>query len=335
MKDFQNKRITVAGLGRFGGGIEVTRWLAAQGRVLVTDREPAEKLADSMRLLDGLPIEFHLGGHDTSDFTNCDLVVTSPAIPPTNAYLQAARDAGIPITTEIRLFVDRCPAPVVGVTATKGKSTTSALVGAMLKTRYSVHVGGNIGGSLLSRLPEIRPDHLVVLELSSYMLEHLGSQQWSPHVGIVGMIGIDHVEWHGSAEAYVNAKRNLVRYMKPDDIAVLSEENEGSASFARHEGKGRSIRVKRPQAVRVGAKGFAQPAERAGGVCRGAGVGRGLGRRAAGRAGFPGVAAPASGGARSGWGAVGKRFDRDHSRGGGGGDAVLSSGNGDPDRRRI
>lgn len=234
MQDVKNKRVTVAGLGRFGGGIEVARWLVEQGaRVLVTDKEPLEKLLDSVKKLDGLPIEFRLGGHRAEDFCSCDLVVTSPAIPFTNEFLCAARDRGVPITTEIRLFVERCNAPVVGITATKGKSTTTALVGEMLKSRFNVHVGGNIGGSLLSKAPSIRPDDLVVLELSSYMLEHLGTQQWSPHVGIVGMIGVDHVEWHGSPEKYVNAKKNLVRFMKPDDIAVLSEENEGSSSFAR------------------------------------------------------------------------------------------------------
>ncbi len=234
MQDVKNKRVTVAGLGRFGGGIEVSRWLVEQGaRVLVTDKEPLEKLLDSVKKLDGLPIEFRLGGHRTEDFCSCDLVVTSPAIPFTNEFLRAARDRGVAITTEIRLFVERCNAPVVGITATKGKSTTTALVGEMLKSRYNVHVGGNIGGSLLSKAPSIGPDDLVVLELSSYMLEHLGTQHWSPHVGIVGMIGVDHVEWHGSPEKYVNAKKNLVRFMKPNDIAVLSEENEGSSSFAR------------------------------------------------------------------------------------------------------
>jgi UDP-N-acetylmuramoylalanine--D-glutamate ligase len=245
MKDVKNKRVTVVGLGRFGGGIEVSRWLCEQGAtVLVTDKEPADKLVDSLKRLDGLPIEFRLGGHRTEDFCACDLIVTSPAVPLSNEFLQAGRDRGVPITTEIRLFVERCNAPVVGITATKGKSTTTALVGEMLKSRYTVHVGGNIGGSLLSKCPSIQSEHLVVLELSSYMLEHLGTQQWSPHVGIVGMIGIDHVEWHGSPAAYVNAKKNLVRFMKPSDVAVLSEENEGSSAFA-HDTKAKVVRFGR------------------------------------------------------------------------------------------
>src|SRR5687768_7448806 len=105
MHEVRNKRVTVAGLGRFGGSIAATRWLIEQGaaRVVVTDRDPAEKLADSVAQLEGLPVELHLGGHRDEDFTAADLVVASPAIPPANPYLQMARAAGVPVTTEIRL----------------------------------------------------------------------------------------------------------------------------------------------------------------------------------------------------------------------------------------
>src|SRR5688572_22833548 len=159
MDDLKNKRVTVAGLGHFGGGIAVSRWLAQRGaNVLVTDSAPAEKLGDSIKQLDGLPIDFHLGGHRREDFTDADLVVTSPAIPPTNEHLVAARGAGVPITTEIRLFIERCPARIVGVTGTKGKSTTTKLLSLMLATRFKVWTGGNIGGSLLFDLPTISPN---------------------------------------------------------------------------------------------------------------------------------------------------------------------------------
>ncbi|WP_428939095.1 UDP-N-acetylmuramoyl-L-alanine--D-glutamate ligase [Fontivita pretiosa] len=234
MQEVRDKRVTVAGLGRFGGGIEVTRWLVAQGaRVLVTDKDTPENLAESLKKLEGLPIELRLGEHRVEDFTNCDLVVASPAIPPTNEYLAAARRAGVPVTTEIRLFIERCPGTIIGVTGTKGKSTTAKLTELMLSRRYKTWLGGNFGGSLLPRLPEMCKTDLVVLELSSYMLEHLRPMQWSPHVAIVTMITQDHVSWHGSFEAYLDAKKNIVRFQRPDDVAVLSEENELSASFAR------------------------------------------------------------------------------------------------------
>src|SRR3954471_9730777 len=103
MQPIRGKRITVAGVGRFGGGIAVSRWLVGQGAtVLVTDRDPADKLADSVKQLDGLPITFRLGEQREADFTETDLVVASPAIPPNNPLLQAAKAAGVPVTTEIR-----------------------------------------------------------------------------------------------------------------------------------------------------------------------------------------------------------------------------------------
>src|SRR5690349_13500976 len=129
MQEVKGKRVTVAGLGRFGGGTAVTRWLVEQGaRVLVTDRDPAEKLAASVAQLEGLPVEFRLGEQRVEDFTGAELVVASPAIPLTNEYLVAARGAGVPITTEIRLFIERCPATIVAVTGTKGKSTTTTML---------------------------------------------------------------------------------------------------------------------------------------------------------------------------------------------------------------
>jgi UDP-N-acetylmuramoylalanine--D-glutamate ligase len=198
----------------------------------VTDKESARDLADSVKQLAGLPIEFRLGEHRALDFTSADLVVISPAIPPTNELLLAARRAGVPVTLEIQLFIERCPAKILGVTATKGKSTTSSMLGAMLRQKHTVHVGGNIGGSLLSDLPRIRPDDLVVLELSSYMLEHLKPMRWSPHVAVVGMIGRDHLEWHGGAEAYVDAKKNLVRFQSEKDFAVLNGECPAACGFA-------------------------------------------------------------------------------------------------------
>jgi UDP-N-acetylmuramoylalanine--D-glutamate ligase len=235
VQELRDKRVTVAGLGRFGGGIAVARWLVEQGAtVLVTDQAPAEKLAESVAKLDGLPIQFRLGDQRESDFADADLVVASPAIPPASPYLAAARAAGVTVTTEIKLFVERCPATVVGVTGTKGKSTTTAMLGDILKGQFTTHVGGNIGRSLLADLGRIDKTHIVVLELSSYMLEYLGAMRWSPHIAVVTYIAADHLEWHGSAEAYVDAKRNLVRFQRPDDFLVVCGENPAAMAFASH-----------------------------------------------------------------------------------------------------
>ena len=234
MEDLKDKRVVVAGLGKFGGQIAAAKWLVAQrARVLVTDRSPAEKLKSSLEELHGLPIEFRLGEHRVEDFASADLIVASPAIPPHNSYLAAARQAGVPITTEIRLFIERCPTQtIVGVTGTKGKSTTTALLGRMLATKFTTHVGGNIGKPLLLDLERIKRDDVVVLELSSFMLEYLRDLQWSPHVAVVTMLSADHLDWHGSAEAYLDAKRLIVKHQEPGDIAVLAEGGEHTAELA-------------------------------------------------------------------------------------------------------
>ena len=228
------KKVTVIGLGRFGGGIAVSKWLVERGaHVLVTDEASEEALAQSMEQLKDRSIQFHLGGHQESDFTHADLIVASPAVPPKSRYLELARQHGIPITTEIRLFIERCPAPITGVTGTKGKSTTTALLGEMLKQKYTTHVGGNIGRSLLFDLPNIQSDHQVVLEISSFMLEYLQETHWSPHVAVVTMIAPDHLDRHGSLEHYIAAKSTLVEHQQPSDFAILNEECPQCMIFAR------------------------------------------------------------------------------------------------------
>jgi len=234
MQSLSGQRVTVAGLGHFGGNIAAAKWLVQQGaRVLVTDMAAEDRLADSLQQLADLPIEYRLGQHLEGDFTDTDLVVASPAIKPHNPYLLAAKNAGVPVTTEIRLFVERCPARVIGITGTKGKSTTTAMLGKILKNKFRTWVGGNNGVSLLAELPNITKGDLVVLELSSFMLHYLAQVQWSPHIALVTMLSVDHVDWHGTVEAYHDAKANLVRYQGVGDYAVLNEDDPGSAGLSR------------------------------------------------------------------------------------------------------
>src|SRR5690242_6417827 len=166
------------GLGHFGGGIAVTRWMAAQGaRVTVTDASPREKLAASLTEIKDIPAELNLGGHDPSCLNHCDLLVVSPAVPKDKSeFVVDARRRGIPISSEMNLFIERCPSrTVVGITGSAGKSTTTGMLGAMLDcwgeaSGIGTWLGGNIGRSLLSALPQIKPDHIVALELSSFQL---------------------------------------------------------------------------------------------------------------------------------------------------------------------
>jgi len=220
------------GLGRFGGGVGVSRFLVEQGaRVLVTDQADAAALADSLAALEGLPIEYRLGRHETPDFTHADLVVANPAVDPRrNVYLQAARRAGVPITSEIELLIERLPARrrTIGVTGTSGKSTVTAMIGHILRETLepdetgwppNVRVGGNIGGSLLGEVSRIEPHDWVVLELSSFMLEMIGD--WSPHIAVVTNVSPNHLDRHGTLDAYVAAKQTILRHQSHDDRAIL------------------------------------------------------------------------------------------------------------------
>ena len=224
MTEVKGRRVLVMGLGLFGGGCGAVRFLCRQGaQVTVTDLRQAEELAESLRDLEGLPVRYKLGGHDTEDFQNTDLVVANPAVPRSSPYLQAAEAAGVPVTTEICLFVSRCPSPIVGVTGTSGKTTTTSLIVEMLRRRDArTLVGGNIGGSLLDRLDEIAPDTPVVLELSSFQLDRLGDMAWSPHVAVVTNFAPNHLDVHGSLDAYRNAKRQIVAHQREGDAAVLN-----------------------------------------------------------------------------------------------------------------
>ncbi len=226
--DFANRRVTVMGLGGFGGGVGVTRWLVGRGAsVTVTDLAEPEKLAESLAAIADLDVTLHLGGHEEADFRDADLLVVNPAVPPNVPFLQVARDAGVPITTEVNLFVERCPATCVGVTGSVGKSTITAMTGHVLENAQRerrVWVGGNIGRSLLDALPQMGRDDLVVLELSSFQLHWTPLVKWSPHVAVVTNITPNHLDWHGTFAAYVADKLNLLRFQAPArDVIVIED----------------------------------------------------------------------------------------------------------------
>ena len=175
------------GLGVFGGGVGVTRFLVRHGaHVTVTDLRSESDMANSLARLGGLDVRLVLGQHRPEDFTTPDLVVVNPAVPKTSSYLALAREHGIPLTAEMNLFFERCAARTIGVTGSNGKSSTTAMIGLILgQTRSRVRVGGNIGHCLIEEVDEIAPDDWVVLELSSFQLDDLGTQGLSPHVAVV------------------------------------------------------------------------------------------------------------------------------------------------------
>jgi UDP-N-acetylmuramoylalanine--D-glutamate ligase len=223
---YAGQAVTVMGLGLFGGGVGAARYFARRGAcVTVTDTKSARELAPSIKALRGLPITYHLKRHWRRDFTRASIVAVSPAVKPDSPFVALARKAGAAITSEMNLFVGLCPAPIVGVTGSNGKSTTTALAGAMLSRFCPARVAGNIGKSLLDEVEGIGGSETIVLELSSFQLYALGPLRKSPHVAIVTNISENHIDWHGSMAAYVAAKKNILRFQRPGDVAVLNADD--------------------------------------------------------------------------------------------------------------
>jgi UDP-N-acetylmuramoylalanine--D-glutamate ligase len=223
----RGRRALVLGLGRFSGGVETARFLVAEGAdVLVSDAAPRAGLEASAREVEALGARLHFGTQDTALLAGRDLVVASPAIPFEHPVLTAALAQGIEVTTEINLFLARVPALVLGVTGTKGKSTTSALLAGMLGaalagTPRRVHLGGNVGRALVARLGEIAPDDLVVLELSSFQLWWTRRVGLAPRVSVLTNLFPDHLDRHGTMEEYAASKRAMFDLQRHDDVAVL------------------------------------------------------------------------------------------------------------------
>jgi len=232
--DFAGKRVTVMGLGSFGGGVAVTRHLVRAGAaVTVTDLRTAEALTDSLAALEGLPFALHLGSHVESDFTDTDVVLVNPAVKPASPYLRLAADAGVLLESEVNIVFKRCPARIVGVTGSNGKSTTTKLAADILAAgSRRVWLGGNIGRPLVEHLQEIAPDDLVVMELSSFQLDHLSRIDLGPRVAVVTNLAPNHIEWHGSMAAYAAAKRAILAALPADGFAVLNADDEAVREWA-------------------------------------------------------------------------------------------------------
>ncbi len=239
---FEGKEITVMGLGLFGGGVGAVKYLVSQGAcVTVTDLKSAEELSASLKLLDGLPVTFRLGKHYEKDFQNVDMLVVSPAVSYESKFLQIALNNNISIDTELSIFFRICPASIIGITGSNGKSTTTSLLGEMLKKAgLRTWVGGNIGVSLLNNLGEIHPNDVVVLEISSFQLEYLSRIEMSPHISIVTNITPNHLDRHKTLENYIEAKKAIVQYQKEKDFTIL---NCDDPILRKWEGKSKSCQL--------------------------------------------------------------------------------------------
>lgn len=220
--EFSGQKILILGLGREGKAL--ARFLSRKGaEVTISDLKTKEALSQEVAELDGITAGYALGGHPEGLLDGTDTVYVSPGVPPDIPILKEARRRGTPLGSETRLFFSLCRAPIIGITGSSGKTTTTALVGEMLMASgKEAYIGGNIGTPLLERVEEISPRAWVVLELSSFQLENLDT---SPEIAAVLNITPNHLDRHHTMEAYITAKLNILRYQNTIDTAILGWDN--------------------------------------------------------------------------------------------------------------
>ena len=226
--ELRGKRVLIMGLGLHGSGIASARFAAQQGAIVrVTDLRPTEVLAPSIRTLEGLPIEYVLGEHREEDFRWAEVVIRVPGVKRSSPYLSIAREHGAQIEQEIAFFFQACSGRIIGITGTRGKTTTSMLIYEILRASGArTVIGGNVAGvETLSLLPTITPETLVVLELSSWQLEGLEPHKLSPPVAVMTNIYPDHLDTYANMEEYAAAKANIFRYQHADDLAIFNYDN--------------------------------------------------------------------------------------------------------------
>ncbi len=241
MSDWQGRRVLILGAGRQGTAL--ARWLVQHGaQVVLNDRRDAAQLAPARQALADLPITWVTGGHPLDLLDGVDVVCPSGGVPLDLPLVAEAVRRGIPLSNDSQIFLEQAPCPVVGITGSAGKTTTTTLVGRMASAaaaqpaypdvspaaepRYRrVWVGGNIGTPLITWLADMQPADLAVMELSSFQLEVMSR---APQVAAVLNITPNHLDRHGTMAAYTAAKARILDFQQPQDVAVLNREDPGA-----------------------------------------------------------------------------------------------------------
>jgi UDP-N-acetylmuramoylalanine--D-glutamate ligase len=232
MRGVEGNAVVVIGLAR--SGIAAAEFLARRGAsVVATDTKTERELAGVAPRLRALGVRLELGGHRLETFTGASMVVVSPGVPWERPELAAAREAGVPVIAELELAFRHLEGRVAAITGTKGKSTTTAALGAMLREAgFDARVGGNIGAPLVGLVEGSTKATLFAVEVSSFQLE--GTVRFRPHVAVWLNLSPDHLDRHPSLEAYVAAKARLFENQGPEDWAVVNADDPVVLQQARH-----------------------------------------------------------------------------------------------------
>lgn len=249
---FAGKKVVIFGLGQYehGSGISAAKFLLEMGAQLtVTDLKKKELLLGPFQDLEGhytkllkkglavKPIKYVFGQHRDQDFAKADWVLRNPSVPNDSKFLQLARANGAIVDTDISLFFRLCPARIIGITGTRGKSTTTTLIYEILKianarTKSKVYLGGNILFSPLNFVDKLKPHDWVVLELSSWQTESLAPFRLSPHISVITNLYPDHLNAHGGMADYAAAKQAIFNFQTSQDFAIFNSDNEYTRAMA-------------------------------------------------------------------------------------------------------
>lgn len=224
----KSRKIAVVGFGK--EGLSAANYFA-QGNLITLFDDRAKREIDPtlFRRVRAKNVDFCLGGSKSKE-SKFDLVIRSPGVRPDHLLVKKLIKNGATLISSIKIFFDRCPAKIIGVTGTKGKGTTATLIYEMLKSKYpSVFLAGNIGIPVLDVLPKLTRKSLVVLELSSFQLFDLTK---SPQIAVILMITSEHLDWHKDTKEYQKAKESIVKFQTEDDFAVINQDFEVARSFA-------------------------------------------------------------------------------------------------------
>ncbi|HFC76963.1 MAG TPA: UDP-N-acetylmuramoyl-L-alanine--D-glutamate ligase [Candidatus Moranbacteria bacterium] len=227
---FKNKKITVFGLGLLGGGLGVVKFLAKHGarKIIITDIKTKQELKKTVSKLKGIQnIELVLGYHRIEDFTKVDMVIKNPGISWDNKYIKKALDKKIPVEMDSSLFFKLCKNKIIGVTGTKGKTTTASMIFDILKNSGKKPIMIGVGQtSVLDRLEDLKKNSPVIFELSSWRLSALGRAKLSPNIAVFKNILPDHLNYYKGMDEYFDDKKNIFRFQKSTDWLIINNDDE-------------------------------------------------------------------------------------------------------------
>ena len=226
MTNWTNTHVLILGAAR--QGLALARWLSRHGaNVTLNDSRREEDLVSAKKSLSDVNVTWAVGGHPLELLDTTEVLCISGGVPLTLPIVEEALKRGIPLSNDSQIFMEVVPCKTVGITGSAGKTTTTTLVGIMAKLAKGDHafIGGNIGDPLINYVDNMNADDLAVLELSSFQLDQMNI---SPNIAAVLNITPNHLDRHGTMEAYTNAKARILEFQSANDTAILGRDDKGA-----------------------------------------------------------------------------------------------------------